>query len=284
VLIFAALAILPALATTAAPASGARVVPRSEILAAMRGRQGYDLTATTNGARFQAEVLLDLLRTSPAPDGPFLYVDHEDWFASYLERIGLPAEKAPLFVRLAHEHGQDMEVDARPGRVIERVTEGPPPRTAANVRIGWRSSRGGKDGYSYDDTLAIPDLRVTNERIVVYRLVDYGDMICYDDVEGLRARPTEGFLGVLFDVIGEGSIQWSRMTISPDGLQVSHARAAKGPFRVESTLTVFPDGRVEKDLPAGRSDLAPLEKRLLEPRKVHYLPFDRQRAPGEAAR
>jgi hypothetical protein len=284
VLSLAALTLLPALAAAPAPASGARVVPRSEILAAMRRRQGYDFTATTNGARFQAEVLLDLLRASAAPEERFLFVGHEDWFSSYLERAGLRADAAPVFVRLAHEHGQDLEVDARPGRVVELVTEGPQPRMAANVRIGWPSTQGGKDHYSYDDTLAIPDLRVTNERVLVYRLVDYGDMIVYDDVGGLRGRPTEGFLGFLFDVIGEGEVQWSRMTLSPDGLQVARARAAKGPFSVESTATVFPDGRVEKDLPAGRSDLLSLEKRLLEPRKVRYLPFDRRRAPGEAAR
>jgi hypothetical protein len=158
------------------------------------------------------------------------------------------------------------------------------PRAAANVRIGWTSVRSGKDRYSYDDTLAIPDLRVTNERIILYRLVDYGDMIAYDEVEGLRGRPTEGFLGFLFEMIGEGSIRWSRMAVAPDGLQVSRARATKGPFRVESTLTVFPDGRVEKDLPAGRSDLVPLEKRLLEPRTIRYRPFSGRHAPGEAER
>ena len=284
VLCLAALVLLPALDAPPVLPPGARVVTRAEILAAMRGRQGYDLTATTNGARFQAEVVLALLRTTPPHEGPFLFVDHRDWFSSYLERTGLVADKAPVFMRLAHEHGQDMEVDARPGQVIEKVTQGPSPLLAANVRIGWPSMRGGRDRYSYDDTLAIPDLRVTNERILVYRLADYGDMIAYDDVEGLRGRPTEGFLGFLFEMIGEGSIQWSRMAIAPDGLQVSRARATKGPFRVESTITVFPDGRVEKDLPAGRADLVPLEKRLLEPRTIRYRPLDRRRAPGEAAR
>jgi hypothetical protein len=284
VLSLAALSLLPALAAASVAPSGARVVTRAEILAAMRARQGYDLTATTNGARFQAEVLLALLRVEPSPEGSFLFVDHRDWFSSYLERTGLAPDKAPAFMRLAHEHGQDTEVDARAGRVIEKVTEGPMPRAAANVRIGWTSVRSGKDRYSYDDTLAIPDLRVTNERIILYRLVDYGDMIAYDEVEGLRGRPTEGFLGFLFEMIGEGSIRWSRMAVAPDGLQVSRARATKGPFRVESTLTVFPDGRVEKDLPAGRSDLVPLEKRLLEPRTIRYRPFSGRHAPGEAER
>jgi hypothetical protein len=98
----------------------------------------------------------------------------------------------------------------------------------------------------------------------------------------LRGRPTEGFLGVLFDLIGEGSLKWSRMALSADGLQVSRARATKGPFGVESTVTVFPNGRVQKDLPPERPNLAVLERRLLEPRKVRYLPFDRERAPAES--
>jgi len=215
---FAALLLV---AIQAAAPSGARVVPREEILAAMRSRQGYDLTATTNGARFQAEVLLELLRPSRArdPGGALLFLGHAAWFAAYLERTGLAADSAPLFMRLGDQYRQDLEVDARPGQVVEQVT--------------------------YDDTLAIPDLRVTNERIITYRLLDFGDLVAYDEVGGLRGRPTEGFLGVLFDLIGEGSIEWSRMAISADGLQVSRARASKGFFRVESSITVFPDGRVE---------------------------------------
>jgi hypothetical protein len=264
-------------------ATRARVVPRAEILGAMRARQGYELTATTNGARFQAEVLLDLLRASQArePDGPPLFIDHADWFACYLERTGLGAESAPLFMRLAHEHGQDLEIDAGAGRVIERVIEGPPPLLAANVRIGWPATRGRKDRYSYEDKLSTPDLRVTNERLITYRLLDYGDLVAYDEVEGLRGRPTEGFLGFLFDIIGEGHVLWSRMTISADGLQVSRARASKGPFRVESSVTVYPDGRMEKDLPKDRPDLIPLERRVRQALKIRFRPLDGKAAPAE---
>jgi hypothetical protein len=267
-----------------AGAAGARHVPRAEILAAMRARQGYDPAATTNGARFQAEVVLDLLRASGArePDGGLLFFSHEDWFLAYLERTGRRAESAPLFMRLAFEYGQDMEVDARAGRVIDRVIEGPAPLLAANVRIGWPESRSGRSHYSYEDHLSVPKLRVTNERMITYRLLDFGDRVAYEEVEGLRGRPIEGFLGFLFDLVGEGHVQWSRMTISPDGLQISHARAAKGPFKIESTVTVFPDGRVQKDLPADRPDLSALEKRLLQPMKIRYLPLDRVHAPGPA--
>jgi len=282
----AALLLLSALAIDVAAPSGARVVPRAEILAAMRTCQGYDLTATTNGPRFQAEVLLELLRANRArePGGAVLFLGHADWFAAYLVRTGLAAESAPLFMRLADQHRQDLEVDDRAGRVVERVIEGPTPLIAANVRIGWPATLGGTDRYSYDDKLAIPDLRVTNERIITYRLLDFGDLVAYDEIEGLRGRPTEGFLGVLFDIIGEGHIEWSRMAISADGLQVSRARASKGFFHVESSITVFPDGRVEKDLAKGRPELLPLDERVRRPLQIRYRPLDRQHAPAEAGR
>ena len=61
---------LVALVLLAAPSSTPRVVHRSEMRAAMEARRGYDLTATTNGARFQAEVLLDLLRKPAARATP----------------------------------------------------------------------------------------------------------------------------------------------------------------------------------------------------------------------
>lgn len=248
----------------------------------MEARRGYDLTATSNGPRFQAEVLLDLLRalSGSDPAGSRLFIGHAEWFAAYLERTGLRPESAPLFVRLAYEYGQDLEADARQDHVIESVLEGPSPALAANVTLGWPTD-GKRNRFSYDDTLSEPDLKVTNERVITYRLVDFGDMVVFDDIEGLRGRPTEGFLGVLFNLIGEGHVHWSRMTVATDGLQVTRARAGKGPFNVETTVTVFPNGRVEKDVPAGRPDLGALEKRLLQPRKIRYRPLDRARAPAE---
>jgi hypothetical protein len=37
---------------------------------------------------------------------------------------------------------------------------------------------------------------------------------------------------------------------------------------------VYPDGRTEKDLPSARPDLAALETRLKEPRKLTHPPFE----------
>ena len=42
-----------------------------------------------------------------------------------------------------------------------------------------------------------------------------------------------------------------------------------------TTVTVYPDGRTEKDLPPGRPDLAALEVRLKQPLHVRYRPLDK---------
>jgi len=59
-MLLASLALVSASASASA-ADGPRVVSRSEILDAMRHSQGYELTATANGARLQAEVLLRVI-------------------------------------------------------------------------------------------------------------------------------------------------------------------------------------------------------------------------------
>jgi hypothetical protein len=253
-----------------------RPLSESEILEAMRP-QGFDPTATTNGARLQAETLLRLARQALArdPRGTPLFIGHTAWFSAYLKRTGLSAERAPLFIRLAYQHGQDMDVDYRADRVVEKVLEGPPPDLALNVRIWWPEKRGGPTQYSYEDALATPRLKVTNKRVISYRLLDLGDSVVFDEIEGLLGRPTSGLLSLLFQVIGEGQLRENRMAISSDGLQVARARASKAFFEVAATVTVYPDGRTEKDVPAGRPDLLALEARLKQPLRLRYRPLER---------
>ena len=71
-----------------------RAVSRQELLEVMNQQKDYDPTATTNGARFQAEVLLGLARQARArdPEGAPLSVNHEDWFQGFLEVIGRTLE------------------------------------------------------------------------------------------------------------------------------------------------------------------------------------------------
>ena len=132
---------------------------------------------------------------------------------------------------------------------------------------------GGPTSYSYEDLLATPHLEVTNERLIAYRLLDVEGMVVYGEVEGLLGRPTSGILGALFKLIGKGRVNESRMLISRDGLQLSRAQARKWAMRVTQTVTVHPDGHMEKDVPKGRPDLAALAVRLEQPLRIRYRPF-----------
>lgn len=257
---------------------GGVAVSEGQILEAMRASQGFDPSATTNGARLQAETLLHLARAARARDplgGPLL-IGHAEWFSAYLARTQLPRERAPAFARLAHDHRQDMEVDYRADRVLEPGAEGPRPDLGLNVRIEWPEARGGPTEYSYEDTLSTPQLKVTNKRVMSYRLLDFGHMVVFGEIEGLMGRPTTGVLGVLFKVIGEGQVAENRMAVSPDGIQVARARCRKAFFEVNTTVTVYPDGRTDKDTPPGRPDLAALEARLKQPLRLRYRSLDRK--------
>ena len=262
------------LAVSLAP-EGTRAVAPAEILEAMRACQGYDLRATANAARLHAEVLGRLVRAAQArdPEGLPLFIGHGPWFSAYLERTGLTADQAPTFARLAHAHGQDTEIDYRPGRVLRAVEPGATPTVAANVSIAWPRGPGRPESYSYEDERASPRLRVTNRREMSYRLLDFGDRVVYGEVRGLRGRATSGALGALFDLIGEVSVIESRMAIAADGVQVTRGLGRKAGLSVWATVTVHPDGRAEKGVPPNRPDLAALEARLERPLRLEFVPL-----------
>jgi hypothetical protein len=241
----------------------------------MRTCQGYDLTATTNGARFQAEVLIHLVREvkRSTPEVRSLSVGHVEWFQAFLTATGLAADDAPTYAQLSHRHGQRIEIAYGTGDVIRRVKEGATPELAMNVVIWWPQTEAGPNRYSYQDTLSTPNLQVTNNRVIVYRLLDLGDQIVYDQVEGITGRPTSGLMGLLFRLMGDGRMVQSRMAISQDGIQVSRGRAEKAIWGVTSTVTVYPDGRMIEDTPVDRPDLRALEARLRQPLSVEYAPI-----------
>jgi hypothetical protein len=250
-----------------------RAISHQEILSAMTACQGYNVTATTNGPRFQAEVLMRLARKARAdrPDAPELLIGHAEWFSAFLERTGLSKETAPIFVRLAYDHAQDLQIDFRADHVLENVGSDRPD-FAATVRMWWPDRPGAPSSYTYVDLFSNPQLKVTNQRVIVYRLLDLGGMVVYGQIEGLRGRPTSGLLGALFQLIGEGDLKESRMMLSHDGLQISRTRAEKWTFGVTQTVTVHPDGHAEKDTPPNRPDLAAIAARLEAPLRIRYRP------------
>jgi len=268
-----ALGLLLARSAAAPPTPEAPIrVPFADVLDAITRRHGYDLLATANGGRLQAEVLLDLARVAQEkrPDGPPLLIGHDEWFRALTQVAGVPAERAPIYTRLAWQNKQDVVVEYRPSRVIREVVKGPAPRLAVDVTISWPAAPGAPSEYSYEDTQSTPHLKVTDKRVITYHLLDYGDMIVLDQIEGLTGRPTSGALGVLFSVLGEGRIVEYRMVVMPDGLQVSRGRARKAFFEVATTLTVRPDGRTEKGVPA-EPRFRDIETRLAAPLEIRYV-------------
>ena len=254
-----------------------RIVPRERLLEAMKQLRTYELTATANGARLQADVVVALVHEAQArdPERRPLFIGHREWYEAFLARTGLPPSKVPLYVQRPYEVGQDLVVDYRREAVVEAVLEGPAPRAVANVRISWPRAPGKPGEYSYDDTLSNPNLRVTQDRLITYRLVDYGDRLWYADVVGLHGRPTSGALGVLFDLIGEARVQEVRSAFLPDGVQVVRGRASKWGIERTETATVWPDGHADPGVPANRRDLVALEARLLEPLAIRFRPLPR---------
>ena len=191
-----------------------------------------------------------------------LYISARSLFREFLPVAELTdATKAPADLLWAVHLGAGTWLAYRPDGIIGEVRSGPTPRMAANVRIAWPDREDGQTDYSFVDTLSVPQLKVTNRQIITFRQLDFGDMVAHDDVEGTSGRPLSGILGAIFDVIGEASIKYSRSAVASDGVQVMSVKAKKV-FSVTPTVTVYPDGRGEKDLPSNRPDLGAIESRL----------------------
>ncbi len=215
-------------------------IPVEEILTAMRTQTGYDVTATTNVARFQAAVLLHLVRNrrSHGFQDSALLIKHKEWFQAYLLYTGLTESSVPVFARLAQFYGQDQWIDCRETGIIKNEDGKAGAVFALNVRVTWPKGANSASRYSFEDTLATPHLKVTNDRVVTYRLLHLNDIIIYDDIRGLTGRPTSGILGMLFKIIGQGRIVQSKILVTADGLQIVRAKQ-KRDFSVSTALLPF---------------------------------------------
>jgi hypothetical protein len=247
-------------------------VSREELLRAMRAERGYDATRTTNLARFQAGVLLSLVRERGSA-AAFL-IERGDWYEAYLQAQGLTPDQAPISVRLAWESRQDVLVDPRREQVVRRVLEGKAPRLALNVVNAPPVDALAPARYSYRDTLARPELEITVERVLRYRLLELPDgAVLFDAIEGLRGRPATGALGLLFRLIGQARVVETRLAWAGDGFSVLVGEGRKGFLQRRETVTVAPDGSVERGVPASRADLLALAAHLNEPLRVEYVPW-----------
>lgn len=249
-------------------------VPRAELAHAMRQHGEYDILAITNRGRFSSELLLLLVREAREQAGGQrpLYIDPEDWFYAYIETAGISVDEAPESAVLGLEHGQRLLLEFRPGRVVNVVKKGPIPQLAVNVRAWWPEDAHSDDKYSYTDTASTPKLKVTTHREITYRLLEFEDMVVIDKMNGVTGRPLTGVIGKLFDVIGEGSLKYSRSTVTDDGLNIIRARSKKI-LSVSATVLVQPDGIATKGVPDDRPDLEAIEQRLKRDLEIDYVPY-----------
>jgi hypothetical protein len=200
-----------------------------------------------------------------------LFVDHEDWYRAFLDAVG--EGRAPISVRRSYEHQCDVFVDARIGNVVEELRS--PTRLLQAANVSWISRRG-TESYSYRDAFSKPVLDLTFEGRVSYHLLEFEDMVLLDEIHGVSGQPVTGALAVLFRVLGRARAIWSRSALAPDGWQVLRGHGRKGPFARTVSVTVAPDGSVEKDIPADRPDLEALDQALRREIGVTYRPWSRE--------
>ncbi len=268
---------VPCVWAQAGDESAFRVVTREEVYAAMliEKRKGYSLEATSNGGRLESSMILQLVRWAQArdPEKRPLLIRHEDYYWAFLEVMGLDPNTAPASVQTSYDYRLDQRVEYRRERILETVEKGPQPELVVAVKSWWPDTPDAPAHYTYVDSLATPHILVINERVTSYRLLDMGEMVIFDEITGVKGRPVNGVLGLIFKVIGPGRVVQSRLAVSNDGLQVVFGEARKGPMSKTVTATIYPDGTVEDGIPPNRPDLQALAATLKQPLKVQYKPM-----------
>jgi len=251
-------------------------VSRAELVDAMRlvaeREPRFDIKATTNGSRFQGDVIFYLAEQARKrnPSGPPLFIDHENSFVSYLEVAGLQPAQAPIFARKSYEHRQAQLIEYRENAVVASVDAGPKPLLAVAVRAFWPETAGLPGSYSYEDTYSDPNLRVTNQRVVSYKLLKFKDFTLYDQISGVSGRPTSGFFKFLFPMLGDGRVLQSRSAITADGLQIVRTHARLLWFDANPIVTIQSNGRAEETLDRTRADIRNIETTLKQEIRIRY--------------
>lgn len=255
-------------------------ISRVELAAEMRtaalSHGEYDLLATTNRTRFQSSLYVQLIRHAleRKPLGGVLFISAHDFFWEFLALAGVAdPDDAPAYLRWAVHLDQGTQIEYRPDGIVEAVSTGTHPTLAANVRTAWPDRPDGTDKFSVTDTQSVPKLKVTNRQVITYRLMVFGEMVMFDEIDGTSGRPLSGVLGALFKLVGDGRIEYYRSILVDDGLQVVRAKARKSLFSRTTTITIYPDGRAENGLPPDRPDLAATGELLERDLEIDYHPF-----------
>lgn len=249
----------PAAAET--PSECEHVMVESETMREVIHRiSGYDTAAITNQSRFVADFLFGL---ASHPDvigrASSFQVQPERFFQAWLEVSGLQAGDAPVSMRKALDQGQRfiVEVDAPITLSPDSLT----PERVLNVRASWPDAPDAEEHYSYHDTLSRPAVRLRHEQTITYQLVDFGDFVAFENMDGIRGQPTSGGLGALFSVLGMAEIRQSRFAVGDDQVQVNRSKVKKL-FSFTALTTITPEGVAQRDIPPGRSDLRALAELL----------------------
>ena len=245
-----------------ASACAVDTIPRAELAASMRAaaRSGgeYDLLATPNWPRFQSALYLQLVRLAMErePLGGVVFISPDYLFWEFLSLAGATdPSKAPDLLLWALHLNQGTQLEYRPDGIVKSVRKGTHPTLAINVRTSWPERPDGTDKFRVLDTLSVPKLSLTNRQEITYRLLVFGDMVMFDEIDGTSGRPLSGVLGALFRLIGEGSLVYYRAVLTDGGLQVVRVKAKKI-FSKTTTIRVYPDGRAEHGVPPDRPALA----------------------------
>ena len=188
--------------------------------------------------------------------------------------MGLEPHEAPISVQTTFDYKLNQQVEYRRDRILETVEEGPQPKLVVSVKSWWPDTPDMPAHYTYVDSSATPHILVINERITLYRLLDMGEMVVFDDITGVKGRPVNGVLGLLFKIIGPGRVVQLRIAVARDGLQVLFGESRKGPLSKSLTAIIYPDGTVEENIPSDRPDLRAIATTLKQSLKMHYKPID----------
>jgi len=246
-------------------------VSRAEILQAMSAHGAYSITSTTTSMRFGAETLLAMVRRRQRenPGSTQFLIDQSDWFAAHLETAGVTYAEMSAAARAGFEHHQDALVEYGP-QVVDEVLEGPVPIMALDVTIFWPDSAGAPSEFSYRDTLSVPKVDVYDNRVIRFKLLEYDDMLVFDQVTGISVRPL-GFLSAVFAVLGKPDLKQTRVAVSADQWQVVRGKVKVFPgISKTGTATIEPDGRGHEGLPPDRADLRALKALLSQPLELRY--------------